>query len=628
MASASNQQINRDILATLPVIIAASLLTIWMDNLNWFSGFENATTAYFQQVCPLKPDNVFFVAIDENDYKSIFHGKSPLDPDALAELIKAIAAGHPRAVVVDLDTTDHKFRKLLSLDVGVPIIWGAMPSDENRPHSHGQIDSSLVAGGLPIEEQNSSAGADEFWRDPDQVVRCYYRMVPSQTRGSKEMIPSLPWSVARQFGRDLDHPEKNKVILRFIKTDEASSSVASATAGPPERTIDSEISSGDVLSFYRSKKMSGLSELLAARDGHPNKIAILAGTFKAGRDTIETPVGMLPSAIVIASAIETELQHGGIFEPDFYLVFVLQIFAGLLFAFISFRFAETIIPLASLVGIPVVAFLISLISFESCKLWIDFVPALVVLQLFYSYLHIKRVRKRNVELVQANTELSSTKDKLGRALESGAEHERKRVTTEIHDETQDYFSMVKAMIKPMSEKGDANAKRAFDAVSEGLAGLRRIMHNLYPPEFEDENATFLQLVKELAKRKSSQMPTEVRDETDQKINQLARSNWFPAYRIVQQALANAAAHAEPSQAIINLSIKDSAFVITVTDDGKGLPEGGIESAARSGSYGTDSMRARTELMKGSLTWVSPSPSLGKGTDVVLSIPMSANSSNL
>ena len=70
---------------------------------------------------PVQTGSVRLVSIDDQDYAAMFHSRSPLDASVLASVLSAVAKGHPRAIVVDIDTSDASFR---SMDIPpIPIVW-------------------------------------------------------------------------------------------------------------------------------------------------------------------------------------------------------------------------------------------------------------------------------------------------------------------------------------------------------------------------------------------------------------------------------------------------------------------------------------------------------------------------
>lgn len=84
-----------------------------------------------------------------------------------------------------------------------------------------------------------------------------------------------------------------------------------------------------------------------------------------------------------------------------------------------------------------------------------------------------------------------------------------------------------------------------------------------------------------------------------------------AYRIIQEALTNVVRHSAASRATIVLDREDGDLIVTVADDGSGIP---ADAAERGGLRG---MRERAELIDGSLT---VGPSAAGGTAVTARLP--------
>ena len=67
------------------------------------------------------------------------------------------------------------------------------------------------------------------------------------------------------------------------------------------------------------------------------------------------------------------------------------------------------------------------------------------------------------------------------------------------------------------------------------------------------------------------------------------------YRIVQESLTNVVRHAEASRATVDLSEAEATYVVTITDNGKG-----VGSSSEPGGRGVLGMRERAELLGGKL----------------------------
>ena len=87
-------------------------------------------------------------------------------------------------------------------------------------------------------------------------------------------------------------------------------------------------------------------------------------------------------------------------------------------------------------------------------------------------------------------------------------------------------------------------------------------------------------------------------------------------RIVSEALANTARHAQAHHTWVKLACENDQLEIVVRDDGRGLDPSAV--ASESGHYGLLGMRERTRLMGGTLAVESAS---SQGTTLRLSVPL-------
>jgi signal transduction histidine kinase len=81
------------------------------------------------------------------------------------------------------------------------------------------------------------------------------------------------------------------------------------------------------------------------------------------------------------------------------------------------------------------------------------------------------------------------------------------------------------------------------------------------------------------------------------------------YRIVQEAVQNAARHAAPQHLIITIYASDNALGLSVVDDGSGFDQKIIEM---NGHFGVQGMQERAQLIGAELTISSQN---GQGTTI-------------
>jgi signal transduction histidine kinase len=87
------------------------------------------------------------------------------------------------------------------------------------------------------------------------------------------------------------------------------------------------------------------------------------------------------------------------------------------------------------------------------------------------------------------------------------------------------------------------------------------------------------------------------------------------FRIFQEALANIASHAQATRATVKLAQEHQRLMLTVGDNGKGVP---AEALVSSTSLGLIGMRERAGLLGGT---VDVRPEHPRGTRVMVSIPL-------
>jgi signal transduction histidine kinase len=88
-----------------------------------------------------------------------------------------------------------------------------------------------------------------------------------------------------------------------------------------------------------------------------------------------------------------------------------------------------------------------------------------------------------------------------------------------------------------------------------------------------------------------------------------------AYRIVQEALSNAARHAGAGRVTVALAQAGEALTVRVADDGEGF-----DPATGAAGFGLRGMRERVDLLNGRLR-VGAAP--GRGTEVRAVLPIPA-----
>jgi two-component system sensor histidine kinase UhpB len=193
------------------------------------------------------------------------------------------------------------------------------------------------------------------------------------------------------------------------------------------------------------------------------------------------------------------------------------------------------------------------------------------------------------------------------------EAERRRIAMELHDEVGQTLTGVMLQIESLAPDIPEELRERFDELREtaryGTEEVRRIARRLRPDALEE-----LGLVRALAALASA-FERQARIPVSRRLEegvQVSPEEELVIYRVAQEAMTNIARHAEATQAWLELRTVGDRLVLTVSDNGRGLPEGAATS-----SQGIRGMRERAMLVGATLKL---EPRRGGGTVVELSIP--------
>ena len=93
------------------------------------------------------------------------------------------------------------------------------------------------------------------------------------------------------------------------------------------------------------------------------------------------------------------------------------------------------------------------------------------------------------------------------------------------------------------------------------------------------------------------------------------------FYIIEEAVGNARKHAEAQLISVNVSVRQEAVVVEISDNGVGFDTGAVDANYdQRGSLGMVNMRERTELLDGVLHIESAE---GKGTRITVMVPVRA-----
>ena len=195
------------------------------------------------------------------------------------------------------------------------------------------------------------------------------------------------------------------------------------------------------------------------------------------------------------------------------------------------------------------------------------------------------------------------------------EAERQRIARELHDEIGQVLTALVLQSESLARRvpgefrGDIEEVR--EAAREGAEDVRRIARRLRPEALDTLGLQSALVALSSAFREQTGVQVERQLETN--LPALSAEAELVIYRVVQESLTNIARHARASRAQLCLGIDDGEIVVSVRDDGRGLPPGADASAS-----GIRGMRERAILIGARLTIASPPDG---GTEVRVHVPI-------
>ena len=215
-----------------------------------------------------------------------------------------------------------------------------------------------------------------------------------------------------------------------------------------------------------------------------------------------------------------------------------------------------------------------------------------------------RIRQRTAAL---HDEIEK-RERLEKSVTEVTERERRQVGHELHDTLCQHLTATSLSLQVLSGKlAEASLPQAKDAdagielVEEAIDLTRKLAKGLFPLELEGQGlaGALRELCRSMAERYNIKCEFNGVSQTPA----LDSTTATHLYRIAQEALTNAIKHGHVSEVSVGLSLLAEDLILSVTDDGAGLPESNPEDrglglrimASRAGMIGgTFSAKNRNE----------------------------------
>jgi signal transduction histidine kinase/ligand-binding sensor domain-containing protein len=212
-----------------------------------------------------------------------------------------------------------------------------------------------------------------------------------------------------------------------------------------------------------------------------------------------------------------------------------------------------------------------------------------------------------------------------RELIASQEGERRRIAAELHDSLGQRLIIINNLalflLRPKGKVGSEEDRlQTIEEIrteaSQAIEETRAISYALRPFQLDRLGLTkaIQALVKTVARASEIEITAKV-DDIDDAFDEELRINF---YRIVQEALNNIVKHSGATRGDVVVRRMRSSVVLTVSDNGKGLPSEPRNVSAGPGGFGLTSMRERATLLKGVMQ-IKSDPNAG--TSLTIEFPV-------
>jgi len=234
---------------------------------------------------------------------------------------------------------------------------------------------------------------------------------------------------------------------------------------------------------------------------------------------------------------------------------------------------------------------------------------------------ISIIKNLELELRDSQRRLKEFSRKSIEALEA----DRKAVSRELHDSIGGNLAAIKfameSIVKKIAEKPDAattSLEKTISHLAETIKECKRISANLRPEIIDDRGLlpTIDWHIRQFSQHYNQIKIIQQLDVDEREVPELLK---IVIYRVIQEALNNAAMHSKADTIYIRLKKSGNYLEAEVEDNGCGFDfEEFSNGSGRSSGFGLKSMRERVEIIGGSFSVHSL---MGAGTRVRIAVPV-------
>jgi signal transduction histidine kinase/ligand-binding sensor domain-containing protein len=248
--------------------------------------------------------------------------------------------------------------------------------------------------------------------------------------------------------------------------------------------------------------------------------------------------------------------------------------------------------------------------------WFAALILLVVLTILWALLHYRIGQLKKEKAAQ---------QAFSRELIASQESERRRIAAELHDSLGQRLIIINNLalflLRPKAKAGNEEERlqtieEIKSEATQAIEETRAISYALRP--FQLDRLGLKRAIQALAKTVTRASQIEIAtdvDDIDDAFDEDLRINF---YRIVQEGLNNVVKHSGATHANVVVKRMKSAVVLTVSDNGRGLPSEPRSASAGPSGFGLTGMRERAMLLNGTMQ-IKSEP--GVGTFLTMEFPV-------
>lgn len=227
--------------------------------------------------------------------------------------------------------------------------------------------------------------------------------------------------------------------------------------------------------------------------------------------------------------------------------------------------------------------------------------------LFRNARHRRRLHREQVHNLEQQQEIAALK-----AMMQGEERERGRLARELHDGIVSQLAAAKLNFSDVQQRHPVlqqapDFDEAVHQLDDAALDLRKTAHNLMPEILLQQG--FVPSLAIYCERMSNRAGFRIYFHLTGVLPELDPDASLSIYRMVQELIQNIMKHARASQAVVQINVADALFLLTVEDNGIGIP---AEKLRDDGLLKT--ARARVRVFSGKMDVRSQA---GTGTTVTL-----------